>query len=69
MATIGKNILENLTTGMYADSKVIYREYVQNACSMNGITLAFISASSAELKEFICPTPKPTPSEANFLKS
>lgn len=30
--TIGKNILENLTTGMYADSKVIYREYVQNAC-------------------------------------
>lgn len=32
MATIGKNILENLTTGMYSDSLVIYREYVQNAC-------------------------------------
>ena len=32
MATIGKNILENLTTGMYADSKVIYREYVKNTC-------------------------------------
>lgn len=31
-ATIGKNILENLTTGMYYDSKVIYREYIQNAC-------------------------------------
>lgn len=28
---IGKNILENLTTGMYTDSKFIYREYVQNA--------------------------------------
>ncbi len=32
MATVGKNILENLTTGMYSDSKVIYREYIQNAC-------------------------------------
>ena len=31
MAVIGKNILENLTTGMYYDSKVIYREYIQNA--------------------------------------
>jgi molecular chaperone HtpG len=28
----GVNILENLTTGMYKDSKVIYREYIQNAC-------------------------------------
>ncbi|MGV8148965.1 MAG: ATP-binding protein [Alkaliphilus sp.] len=28
---IGKNIIENLTTGMYADSRVIYREYIQNA--------------------------------------
>ena len=32
MATVGKNKLDNLTTGMYADSKVIYREYIQNAC-------------------------------------
>ena len=28
----GANILENLTTGMYKDSKVAYREYIQNAC-------------------------------------
>jgi len=28
----GANILENLTTGMYQDSKVIFREYIQNAC-------------------------------------
>ena len=28
---IGKNILENLTSGMYTDSKFIYREYVQNS--------------------------------------
>lgn len=32
MATIGKNILDNLTTGMYSDSKVIFREYIQNGC-------------------------------------
>lgn len=28
---IGKNILENLTSGMYTDSRFVYREYVQNA--------------------------------------
>jgi len=28
----GANVLENLTTGMYQDSKVIYREYIQNSC-------------------------------------
>lgn len=32
MVTVGKNILDSLTTGMYSDSKVIYREYIQNAC-------------------------------------
>jgi len=29
---LGANLIENLTTGMYHDSKVIYREYIQNAC-------------------------------------
>lgn len=28
---IGKNVLENLTQAMYDDSRVIYREYIQNA--------------------------------------
>ena len=32
MAVIGKNILENLTTGMYSDAKICYREYIQNSC-------------------------------------
>jgi molecular chaperone HtpG len=32
MVVFGKNILENLTTGMYSDSRVVYREYVQNSC-------------------------------------
>lgn len=36
---IGKNILDNLTTGMYSDSKVIYREYIQNACDQIDIAV------------------------------
>ena len=28
----GANILENLTTGMYKTSQVIFREYIQNSC-------------------------------------
>lgn len=28
---IGKNAIENLTIGMYSDSKIVYREYIQNA--------------------------------------
>lgn len=28
---IGKDVIESLTTGMYEDSKFIYREYIQNA--------------------------------------
>ena len=31
MAFIGKNVIENLTTAMYEDLKIIYREYIQNA--------------------------------------
>ena len=29
--TIGKNVLETLTTGMYDDARFIFREYIQNA--------------------------------------
>ena len=28
---IGKYTLESLTTGMYTDPKIIYREYIQNS--------------------------------------
>ncbi|MBQ9478484.1 MAG: ATP-binding protein [Selenomonadaceae bacterium] len=31
MPKIGKNVLENLTQGMYKDALIIYREYIQNA--------------------------------------
>ena len=28
----GANILENLTTGMYRNPLILYREYIQNSC-------------------------------------
>lgn len=55
MAKIGKNILENLTTGMYSDSKVTYREYVQNACDQidKAIELGIVTPEVAEVSIFI----------------
>lgn len=55
MAKIGKNILENLTTGMYSDSKVTYREYVQNACDQidKAIKAGTVTAETAEVAIFI----------------
>lgn len=49
MITIGKNILENLTTGMYSDSKIAYREYIQNACDQidEAIYLEILSSKDA----------------------
>lgn len=31
MAVIGKNVIENLTTGMYENINIIFREYIQNS--------------------------------------
>lgn len=59
---IGKNILDNLTTGMYSDSKVIYREYIQNACDQIDIAVreglinledAFVDIFIDEKKRYI----------------
>ena len=41
MAVFGKNILENLTTGMYPNSRVMFREYVQNACDAVDAAIKF----------------------------
>lgn len=53
MAKIGKNILENLTTGMYSDSKVAYREYVQNACDQidKAIDSGIVTPELAEVEK------------------
>lgn len=55
MATVGKNILDNLTTGMYSDSKVIYREYIQNACDQIdlAIKLGILSSDDGSVDIFI----------------
>lgn len=40
MSKIGKFIIENLTVGMYSDSKIIYREYIQNAADQIDFAIA-----------------------------
>ena len=54
MVTVGKNILDNLTTGMYSDSKVIFREYIQNACDQIdlAITLGILSPGEGSVDIF-----------------
>lgn len=47
--TFKANILENLTTGMYHDSKVLYREYIQNAC--DSIDIAVRSGILKSIKD------------------
>lgn len=48
----GANILENLTTGMYQDSRTIYREYIQNACDSidEAIRSEILTEVDAEIK-------------------
>jgi molecular chaperone HtpG len=53
---IGVNILEILTTGMYRDSRVIFREYIQNACDQINIAVKrglFTSIGEGEIKLWI----------------
>ena len=47
----GANILENLTTGMYQDSKIIYREYIQNACDQVDKAIKDGTLKTAQLPE------------------
>lgn len=51
MAVIGKNVIENLTTAMYEDLRVIYREYVQNAADSIDIAIknGIISSDEAQI--------------------
>lgn len=54
----GANILENLTTGMYQDSKVSYREYIQNACDQidKAVELGILSSvEEGEIEIWLSP--------------
>lgn len=47
--TFGANILENLTTGMYRNPLVLFREYIQNACDSidNAVSSGLLETSRA----------------------
>lgn len=47
----GKNIIENLKTGMYKDRKIIYREYIQNSADSidEALEKEIISKNEAEI--------------------
>lgn len=49
MAFIGKNTIENLTTAMYEDLRIIYREYIQNSADSidHAIEYGLITANEA----------------------
>jgi hypothetical protein len=51
MAFIGKNVIENLTTAMYEDLRIIYREYIQNAADSidKAIEQGIIAPSEARI--------------------
>lgn len=49
--TIGANILDSLTTGMYSDSKVIFREYIQNSCDAIDVAIKEGILSVKDLKD------------------
>jgi len=55
MVTVGKNILENLTTGMYLDSRISFREYIQNACDQIdlAIHLGILKSDEGEIEIYI----------------
>ncbi|MFW5987825.1 MAG: ATP-binding protein [bacterium] len=49
--TVGKHTLESLTTGMYSDAKVIFREYIQNSVDSieSAISKNIIKRQNAEI--------------------
>lgn len=53
MAFIGKNVIENLTTAMYDDPCIIYREYVQNAADSIDKAIASHLIKPSEASIFI----------------
>ena len=63
MAFIGKNTIENLTTAMYEDLRILYREYIQNSADSidRAIQYSLITADEAIIeieinkkKKYVC---------------
>jgi molecular chaperone HtpG len=49
MAVIGKNIIENLTTAMYENNNIIFREYIQNSADQIDKAIKMNLADQSEL--------------------
>ena len=51
MAFIGKNVIENLTTAMYENLLIVYREYIQNAADSidKAVNQGLIDRNHAEI--------------------
>lgn len=63
MAFIGKNTIENLTTAMYEDLRIIYREYIQNSadsidhaieCGLITENEAIINVEIDKKRKYVC---------------
>ena len=52
---VGRFTLESLTTGMYSDPKIVYREYFQNSVDSieNAVSAGIIKQEEAYIKIFI----------------
>lgn len=48
---VGKYTLESLTTGMYSDPKIVYREYIQNSVDSleNAVSTGLIEPQSMRI--------------------
>ena len=48
---VGKYTLESLTTGMYSDPKIVYREYIQNSVDSleNAVSLGLLEPQSMRI--------------------
>ena len=48
---VGKYTLESLTTGMYSDPKIVYREYIQNSVDAleNAVSLGLLEPQSMRI--------------------
>ena len=57
MAFIGKNVIENLTTAMYENLLIVYREYIQNSADSidKAIKQGLINSNNAEIYIDISP--------------
>lgn len=52
MVEVGKFTLESLTTGMYSDPRIVYREYIQNSVDSieNAVAEGLMSNEDAYIK-------------------